>query len=89
MFYAVDGENVLIMDSEGKPLHVMGFTYKGFLFYTYDKWETKGVRVSSSFPCLKAIHEKSGIVICGPEDESMIKSRNSICRFIDMYLNEN
>ncbi|MFI8677648.1 hypothetical protein [Bacillus thuringiensis] len=86
MLYGIDEEKVLVMDSEGKTLHVMSFTYKDFLFYSYDKWETKGVRVSSSLPCLKAMHQKTGIVLCGPENSSMIKSRNLMCRFIDMYL---
>lgn len=87
MLYGIDEEKVLVIDSEEKTLHVMGFTYKGFLFYTYDKWETKGVRVSSSLLCLKAIHEKTGIVLCGPENSSVIKSRNIMCSFIDMYSN--
>lgn len=87
MLYQIDDEKVLVIDSEEKILHVMGFTYRGFLFYTYDKWETKGVRVSSSLLCLKAIHEKTGMVLCGPEGSSTIKGRNAICRFIDMFSN--
>ncbi|MEC3273819.1 MULTISPECIES: hypothetical protein [Bacillus cereus group] len=87
MLYGIDEEKVLVIDSEAKTLNVMDFTYKGFLFYTYDKWETKGVRVSSSLLCLKAIHEKTGIVLCGPENSSVIKSRNIMCSFIDMYSN--
>lgn len=78
---------MLVIDSEDKTLHAMNFTYKGFLFYNYDKWETKGVRVSSTSPCLKAIHQRTGVVLCGPENVSMIKSRNLICRFIDIYPN--